>query len=239
MNPKVVQSILRQLKRKRGSTIDDFQGLVPPTAEFADAPPSDFFSDDLRQLIEWGLVEVYKGMKLVNLGEINSFYDRGLEFFLSPLAVKLESSLNISLTATPLFGEPYKSTYLPDLFMLMPFSRELKPVFEDHVKKVAANLGLSAGRADDFFSKGSIMQDVWSAIYYAKVIVADCTKRNPNVFYEIGIAHTLGKDTILISQALKDIPFDLRHLRTIIYEFTPRGMADLESSLESTLKSLL
>lgn len=239
MNSRVAQNILKKLKRKKGCTIVDFEGLVPPMAEYTDAAPIDFLRTELGELIKWGLVEMYKGTKLVSLDNIGSLYEPKLEFYLSPLAAKLESSLGISLTATPMFGEPHKLSYLPDLFMLMPFTAELKPVFEDHVKKVATNLRLSAGRADDFFSKGSIMHDVWSAIYYAKVIIADCTKRNPNVFYEIGIAHTLGKDTILISQALKDIPFDLRHLRIIIYEFTPRGMTELENSLKSTLKTIL
>ena|ERR1044072_3623667 len=122
--------------------------------------------------------------------------------------------------------------------MVMPFVPQLEPIFRDHVQKVAAELGLKAARGNDFFSRGSIIQDVWSGIYHAKVVVADCTKRNPNVFYEIGMAHTLGRDTILISQSLKDIPFDLRHLRHIIYEFTPEGLDLFDGMLRPTLNSI-
>jgi hypothetical protein len=41
------------------------------------------------------------------------------------------------------------------------------------------------------------MWDVWNSIYSSSIIIADCTGRNPNVFYELGIAHTLGKPVIL------------------------------------------
>ena len=80
------------------------------------------------------------------------------------------------------------------------------------------------------------MKDVWSAIHAAQVIVADCTGRNPNVFYEIGLAHAIGRHTVLISQSIDDIPFDLRHLRIIAYEYTPRGMKAFANTLVETIK---
>lgn len=137
------------------------------------------------------------------------------------------------------FGQPKPSGSWPDLFMLMPFTEQMSPVFSDHVKEVASRVGLSAARADDFFSVGSVVEDIWSAVYHSKVIVADCTGRNPNVFYEVGMAHTLGKDSILISQSIDDVPFDLRHLRVIHYEYTPRGMSTFEQKLEETLWAIL
>src|SRR5205085_3789060 len=137
--------------------------------------------DELKQLAQWGLIEAYENDEQhIKPDEILSNNIRYLTFYFSPLAAQLEDGLNISLTATSIFGPPRRFTRWPDLFMLMPFVTQLKPVFDDHVKKVASELHLSAARADDFFSKGSIIHDVWSAIYYAKVIVADCSKRNPN-----------------------------------------------------------
>jgi hypothetical protein len=70
-------------------------------------------------------------------------------------------------------------------------------------------------------------------------LIADCTGRNPNVFYEIGIAHTVGRKVILISQHADDMPFDLAHIRRIAYEYTPRGMAAFEETLRKTLESEL
>lgn len=142
-----------------------------------------------------------------------------------------------SVVANPIFGRPERKQSYPDVFVLMPFKDELSLVYQDHIKSVATTLGLSAARADDFFSSGSIMRDVWEAIHGAKAVVADCTGRNPNVFYEIGIAHTIGKRVVLTAQSVEDIPFDLRHLRTIVYNYTPRGMQNFEKALLETLRN--
>ena len=115
--------------------------------------------------------------------------------------------------------------------MLSPFTPELKAVFDDHIRPVAESLGMSAARADDFFSAGSVVQAIWSALHYAEVIVADCTDRNANVFYEIGIAHALGRETILVTQRMEDIPFDLRHLRVIVYNPSAHGMSEFRETL--------
>ena len=83
------------------------------------------------------------------------------------------------------------------------------------------------------------MQDVWSGICNAKVIIADCTNRNANVFYEIGIAHTLDKPTILISQSINDVPFDIRHRRVLVYDFTPHGMKNFEKQIMNFANEIL
>lgn len=140
-----------------------------------------------------------------------------------------------SVVANPLFGRPSEPPIPTDVFLLMPFLDELKPVYEDHVKAVARRINVTVSRADDFFAASSIVSDVWNAINRAKVLIADCTGRNPNVFYELGIAHTLGKPVILIAQSKDDIPFDVQHVRAILYDFTPRGMQEFESALQSTL----
>ena len=72
-----------------------------------------------------------------------------------------------------------------------------------------------------------------------RVLIADCTERNPNVFYEIGIAHTLGKQVILIARSDDDIPFDLRPIRYINYKYTPRGMSEFEGNLQKHLSFAL
>lgn len=120
--------------------------------------------------------------------------------------------------------------------MLMPFTETIQPVYEDHIKKVASGMSLQIARADDFFSSHEVMQDVWQSLVAATAVIADCTGRNPNVFYEIGIAHTLGKPVILITQNSDDVPFDLKAIRYIKYNFTPRGMSQFEVNLESAIR---
>ena len=134
-----------------------------------------------------------------------------------------------------ILGLPRQNDDWPEAFVLMPFSVELKPIYEHHIKKTVSQLKLRIGRADDFFGTGSIMKDVWSAIHAARIVIADCTGRNPNVFYEIGLAHAIGRDTILISQSIDDVPFDLRHLRVILYKYTPPGMDAFEKALRTTI----
>jgi hypothetical protein len=67
------------------------------------------------------------------------------------------------------------------------------------------------------WENAAVIQDAVSLIDRSKVVICDCTGRNPNVFYDIGIAHTLGREVVLITQAEADIPFDLRHLRYVQY----------------------
>jgi hypothetical protein len=167
----------------------------------------------------------------------------------SPQWPRIQNALGLSLTqcarlepssviVSPLFGVPDKLAAPIDVFVLMPFTRELKSVWEEHIKDVVSNMGLTARRADDFFTAHSVMADVWNAICASRAIIADCTGRNPNVFYEIGVAHTIGKPVILITQDPDDVPFDLRHLRHIEYEYTPPGMRQFEISLRQTLAQL-
>lgn len=166
----------------------------------------------------------------------------------TPVIEKMQAALDISLTdlirydpeslsINPIFGKPHSINPKPDVFVLMPFADDLRPVYDDHIKVVASQLGLVVARADDFFAAHSIISDIWAAIYSSKIIIADCTGRNPNVFYEIGIAHTLGRPTILISQQIEDIPFDLRYLRFIVYEYIPRGMTKFNDQLRKSLEA--
>lgn len=64
------------------------------------------------------------------------------------------------------------------------------------------------------------MDQLLRGIKAAKVLVAELTTRNPNVFYELGIAHALQKPVVLVSATDKDVPFDLQHVRAIYYEVT-------------------
>ncbi|MBI5297036.1 MAG: hypothetical protein HY869_16275 [Chloroflexi bacterium] len=140
--------------------------------------------------------------------------------------------------AKTIFGEPDEK-YTYDLFILMPFSQGLNPIYHDHIKNVSNSLGLTVARADDFFSEQSIMNEIYSAIAQATIIVADCTNKNPNVFYEIGLAHAMGRPVILITQNPEDVPFDLKHIRYIQYAYTPPGMVKFESDLALTIKGVL
>lgn len=150
--------------------------------------------------------------------------------------LKGEEILPYSMNVQPVFGPPTSLSRQMEVFVAMPFEKALEPVYKDHIKKVAETLYLSCGRSDDIFSANLVLQDVWSAICGASAVIGECTGRNPNVFYELGIAHTLGKPVILITQNELDVPFDVRHIRFIEYNYTPRGIRHLEEALQETLR---
>ena len=99
--------------------------------------------------------------------------------------------------------------------------------------------GMSCHRADDIWKENAIIQDIVSLISRSRIIICDCSGRNPNVFYEAGIAHTLGKDVILITQSGDDIPFNLRHLRYIRYLNNREGIEDLVKKVSDRITNIL
>ncbi|HEV7425168.1 MAG TPA: hypothetical protein VGQ46_02285 [Thermoanaerobaculia bacterium] len=80
------------------------------------------------------------------------------------------------------------------------------------------------------------MKDVWRNTRRCAVILADLTSRNSNVFYELGLAHAIGKPAVLISEALDDVPFDLRGLRVLLYDRSdPNWGVDLRKRISAAL----
>ena len=121
---------------------------------------------------------------------------------------------------------------------MMPFDAGFTAVFTS-LKAAADAVGLRCRRADDIWENASIIADIVSLIDRSRVVICDCTGRNPNVFYEIGIAHTLGREVILITQNEGDIPFDLRHLRYVKYLNNKEGRASLATALQARLSTIL
>ena len=122
-------------------------------------------------------------------------------------------------------------------FVLMPFSPSMKPIYEDHICKVCSDIGITVSRADNIFKPGPVMEALIEQVTSARYVIADLTDNNPNVFYELGICHEMGKKVVLITQN-SQVPFNVRHQRHIQYEYTPRGMEALEESLKSALQYL-
>lgn len=145
----------------------------------------------------------------------------------------------VNVSHNRVFGAPRGETQFEcDVFTIMPFGGDFDIIYQDHIVPSVVSHNYVIKRGDDFFSGHSIMSEIWSAIYRAKIVVADCTDRNPNVFYELGMAHVLNKKVIILTQNINDIPFDIRHLRYINYEYTPRGMKLLEQQLQAAIDAV-
>lgn len=145
-----------------------------------------------------------------------------------------------SIFINPVFPYPPEaSQYKCDVFVLMPFSDSFKSIFQDVIEPVGTELNLSVKRGDDFFSSYHIIDEVWFGIFNSRIVIVDCTGSNPNVFYELGIAHTLGRPTILITQEAGVTPFDVRSRRLIHYENNKGAMTRLRDELKEALTMVL
>lgn len=116
-------------------------------------------------------------------------------------------------------GKDVKTVASDQCFVMMPYAHPhgdyYTKVFEPAIEKA----GLTAVRADaEIFGTGKIMDQIWAGINSAKVLVAELTTRNPNVYYELGLAHALEKPVVLVSSNEDDVPFDLQHIRVIYYD---------------------
>ncbi|MFN8107983.1 MAG: hypothetical protein U0R21_09400 [Nocardioidaceae bacterium] len=124
----------------------------------------------------------------------------------------------------------------PDLVaVMMPF-KGFDLVY-DAIKAAVEDAGFQCLRADDIWDHEHIMSDVISLIWRAQVVVSDFTGRNANVFYETGIAHSLGRPVVPITQAMDDVPFDLQGIRAQHYLSNGEGLANLRAKLAAKLTS--
>jgi hypothetical protein len=102
-------------------------------------------------------------------------------------------------------------------FIVMPFSQEWSADVHRIVARACEAAGVRPMRGDDLFTPTDILEDIWQSINAADFVTADITGRNPNVLYELGIAHTLAKPVLILSRDAVDIPIDLATRRVILY----------------------
>ena len=123
-------------------------------------------------------------------------------------------------------------------FVLMPFSSEFKNQWELAFIPAIESLKLQPYRGDDIsLGTNMIMQDVTQCIHKARIVVADLTDKDPNVMYELGLAHAAKKPVIMLAQKDEDVPFDLRHIRYLRYDKSDLKALqdDLKTRIANTL----
>jgi hypothetical protein len=121
--------------------------------------------------------------------------------------------------------------------VMLPFQPQFAPVLAA-ISSVGHELALRVQSANDVWNESEIIQDIFSLIYRSSAVVCDFSDRNANVFYEAGIAHTLGRPMIPLVQRVEDIPFDLQHHRHIDYLNNGEGIEDLKAQLRPRLAKL-
>ena len=97
----------------------------------------------------------------------------------------------------------------PQAFVIMPFSQPWSdPVYRQMIRPAVEAAGLACVRGDNPVRVGDLMQTVWDPILVSGVMIAEVSALNPNVFYELGLAHALGKDTFILKQKGSTVPAD-------------------------------
>ena len=99
----------------------------------------------------------------------------------------------------------------------MPLDKKFDDIYKFGIKGAAEDVGAYAERLDEQIFVEGMLDRIFNQISKADLIIADMTGRNPNVFYEVGYAHALGKITLLLTQDADDIPFDLKHRQHTVY----------------------
>jgi hypothetical protein len=218
--------------------------IAPPSAARSDSTPPQPIMPAGQTVQDWnGVVEQ---VLAVAGDDIEKIVRRALELHSAQEKVtenQTIESMDGQIKVKPIWGEPLRrSQFASDIFMIMPFREPYNSIYETLIRPMAEELNLTIKRGDDFTStQGSIIQEVWSALNACRIVIAETSEVNANVYYELGIAHTLGKPVLLMSQVrtIQDLPFDIRHLRFVGYENNEVGHTELKEKLKTSLIWLL
>jgi hypothetical protein len=123
----------------------------------------------------------------------------------------------------------------------MPFAPKFASVWNDYLKPIIQEVGLRPVRVDEKFSSSSIIMDILDGIASANLVLADLTGGNPNVFYEVGLAHAVKRDSqvVLLTQNRSEVPFDLRLLRCYEYKLGRHGFSPSVEAFADILRQVL
>lgn len=137
--------------------------------------------------------------------------------------------------------EPRAREFLDTCFVMMPFGAWFDRYYQEIYVPAIKEAGFEAIRADELFTTGSVVEQIWDQIQKSKLLLADLSGKNPNVFYELGLAHAARKPVVFTASNVDDVPFDLRHLRVKIYdirepEWAPRLRQSIADYLRNAIK---
>ena len=215
------QSSGDQLEGRRKSVVEavdiadvyhHYRGENIPDAQFFENTLVDKFKIPREKVSDFKRI-FFENLKFAQLVEDSNGKQRVLDVShqATPTSVKSDRIRKL--------GKSVKVGANDTCFVMMPFGDPLGKYYSDVYEPAVKKAGLTPVRADDdIFGTGKIIDQVWKGITEAKVLIAELTSRNPNVFYELGLAHALQKPVVLVSSNEDDVPFDLKHIRVIYYD---------------------
>jgi|SRR5580704_781211 hypothetical protein len=234
--------------QKPGDDIDPLRQAVLEAPEISevykhyrgeDLPDGAFFENALvdKFKIPADKVAEFRDIFLSSLKSAHLIEEKGDKFRI----LDVTSSVDLGPEAGSKKGLSPKIGAGDSCFVVMPFAGAIGGYFHAVYEPAIKKAGLKAVRADaDIFGTGKIIDQIWSGINASKVLVAELTTKNPNVFYELGLAHALDKPVVLVSSNEEDVPFDLRHIRVIYYDVSDPfwGQKLIEKVAENILSAL-
>lgn len=166
----------------------------------------------------------------INISDINHLF---LQVPKNEIEVKNEVRDDTFFTNFGINIDDYK--VIPHtVFCLMPFNRNYDKLYTN-IRLICEDNDIECQRSDEVVEPGFILKQILELILQSQLILAVIDGRNPNVFYEIGIAHALGKTVILLAEDTKaNKVYDISYNRMILYS----SMLDLKKKLGNALKSI-
>jgi hypothetical protein len=129
----------------------------------------------------------------------------------------------------------------PSCFAIVPFKAPFSDYYKNIYQPAIATAGLKPIRGDDFTTITPVMDDIWESIVNCQICVADLSQNNPNVMFEVGLAMAIDKPIVFMTQALSELPFDLKTNRVIEYHPSPdpKWEERLKQTLTATIQNLV
>lgn len=120
----------------------------------------------------------------------------------------------------------------------MPFNDDFDAIYNGFIEPIFKNYGFLVKRADDIGGSQNILRGIVQGINDSELIIADLTEHNPNVYYELGLAHGLGKSVLLLTQNIDGIPFDLKVYQHLAYSRDFAQVEESKANLENWVKRI-
>lgn len=121
-------------------------------------------------------------------------------------------------------------------FIIMPFMAPFNSYYTQIIRPALADIDYKAIRSDEIFSPQAFVQTIWEEILNCDLVVAEMTGSNPNVLYELGLAHAIGKRVVMITRSPTDVPADLRHINCISYD---TNLVSWDATLRRSLQEMV
>lgn len=142
------------------------------------------------------------------------------------------------LRTRPIFGSALATGSDRILLLLLPFEEMLNRN-KEVIMNATTIAKLEIVIADDIRNGKSAIRELWESINEARIVIADLTGPHPGVMYGLGIAHTVGKETVLIVPEGSNYMVDIPKTHRIEYKNSDEGLEKLKKDLSDILKVLL